>query len=197
MLYELAHAFQSKFPWFWSVVEWWNGRLFNFRYGRRIEKVISNVLSDYPGIRAVEEGDVNALALFFESQPEESFRYFKPHGFGAKELLRLTNNPSFLMFLVEEKGTIAGYFFLRSYFIGKTYLGKMVDHNAQRQGFGKMICQCAMDLASSIGMRMFETISKDNLASLYSSQKVLEVNVIEEMSNGYLYIEDVRKRSEI
>ena len=37
-------------------------------------------------------------------------------------------------------------------------------------------------------------ISKDNLASLYSTQKVLETKVIEEMANGYLYIEDIRKK---
>lgn len=65
----------------------------------------------------------------------------------------------------------------------------------QGQGIGQQMCLCAMDLASSIGMRMFETISPKNLASLYSSQKVLEVKIIEEMENGYLYIEDLRKRS--
>lgn len=54
-----------------------------------------------------------------------------------------------------------------------------------------------MDLASAIGLKMFETISKDNLASLHSTQNVLEVRIIKEMSNNYIYIEDIRKKSGI
>ena len=57
------------------------------------------------------------------------------------------------------------------------------------------MCCCAMDLASALGLRMFETISKYNLASLYSTQNVLEVRIIKEMSNNYIYIEDVRKKT--
>ena len=101
------------------------------------------------------------------------------------------------MYVYLREREIVGYFFLRSFFIGKSYLGKMVDIGNQGHGIGQQMCLCAMDLASSLGLRMYETISKENLASLYSSQKVLEVNVLEEMSNGYLYIEDIRKRSEI
>ena len=52
-----------------------------------------------------------------------------------------------------------------------------------------------MDIASALGLRMFETISKYNLASLYSTQNVLEARIIKEMSNNYIYIEDVRKKT--
>lgn len=40
---------------------------------------------------------------------------------------------------------------------------------------------------------MFETVSKDNLPSLYSDQRVLETRVLKEFDNGDLYIEDLRK----
>lgn len=41
---------------------------------------------------------------------------------------------------------------------------------------------------------MFETISKDNIASQYSIQHVLVVKIVKEMRNGYLYIEDSPKK---
>ena len=197
MLYKIAHTLQSKMPWLWSLVEWGNGVLFKIRYGRKLTEGLSSVLAGYPDVREASEEDVESLAFFFSSQPEEAFRYFKPHGFNGKDLIRLVKNPSFLMFVVEREGKVTGYFFLRSFFIGKAYLGKMVDYRMQGHGIGQKMCSCAMDIASLLGLRMYETISKENLASLCSSQKVLEVRVLEEMSNGYLYIEDVRKRSEI
>lgn len=72
--------------------------------------------------------------------------------------------------------------------MGKSFLGKMVDSQSQGKGIGKKMCCCAMDLASALGLKMFETISKDNLASLYSTQNVIEVRIIKEMSNNYIYI---------
>lgn len=51
------------------------------------------------------------------------------------------------------------------------------------------MCLTAMNLASMLKLRMFETISKDNLSSLYSTQKVLDVKIIRELPDNYLYIE--------
>ena len=94
--------------------------------------------------------------------------------------------------ICDEKG-IVGYFFLRCFFIGKCFLGKMVDYEHQGKGIGQMICLTAMDIATLLKMRMFETISKDNLSSLYSTQKVLDTKIIKEMDNNYIYIEDFPK----
>ena len=100
------------------------------------------------------------------------------------------------MFCVRDsENRIIGYFFLRCFFIGKAFLGKMVDVNAQGKGIGTQMCLCAMDIAKALGLRMFETISKDNIASLRSTEKVLDVRIVEEMDNNYLYIEDLRKKS--
>ncbi|MBQ5984331.1 MAG: GNAT family N-acetyltransferase [Bacteroidales bacterium] len=197
MLYKIAHFLQFHVRPIWQVVEWGNGVLFKIRYDRKLEKSERIVLSEYPKVRRVQEADIDALESFFAKQPTEAFEFFRPHSFDKRSLERLSQNPSFLMYVYLREREIVGYFFLRSFFIGKSYLGKMVDIGNQGHGIGQQMCLCAMDLASSLGLRMYETISKENLASLYSSQKVLEVNVLEEMSNGYLYIEDIRKRSEI
>lgn len=193
MLYQLAHFLQNKVKPVWSLVEAVNAGLFRFRYGLRVRQ-LSDVVSAYPGVVRATVDDIPDLASFFSNQPEEAFEYFKPHGFDEESLSRLVKNPSMLMYVVKDGGTIVGYFFLRCFFIGKSYLGKIVDSHRQGQGIGQKMCCCAMDIASSLGIRMFETISKDNLASLYSTQKVLETKVIEEMANGYLYIEDIRKK---
>ena len=75
-------------------------------------------------------------------------------------------------------------------------LGKMVDVNVQGKGIGTKMCLCAMEISKALGLRMFETISKDNIASLRSTEKVLNVRIVEEMENGYLYIEDLGIKSE-
>lgn len=144
----------------------------------------------------VEMSSIQATDLesFFAAQPEESFKFFKPHGFDAKSLRKLQKNKAFLAYIVKDGSSPVGYFFLRSFFFGKAYLGKMVDHAHQGNGIGKMMCLCAMDIASTLGLRMFETISKDNLSSLYSTQNVLETRIVEEMPDNYLMIEDLRRK---
>ena len=193
MLYQLAHYLQNKVKPIWALVEAVNAGLFRLRYGRRIRQ-LSDVVSAYSGVVRATVNDIPDLVSFFSKQPEEAFEYFKPHGFDEESLSRLVKNPSMLMYVVKDGGTIVGYFFLRCFFIGKSYLGKIVDSHRQGQGIGQKMCCCAMDIASSLGIRMFETISRENLASLYSTQKVLETKVIEEMAKGYLYIEDIRKK---
>ena len=144
----------------------------------------------------VEMSSIQATDLekFFAAQPEESFKFFKPHGFDAKSLRKLQRNRAFLAYIVKYDNSPVGYFFLRSFFFGKAYLGKMVDHDYQGKGIGKMMCLCAMDIASALGLRMFETISKDNLSSLFSTQNVLETRIVEEMPDNYLMIEDLRRK---
>ena len=194
MVYELTHYLQEKLPFLWEVVEWGNSTLFQARYGRRD---ISAVLEQYPGLTEVQVADVPALTRFFAAQPEDAFRFFRPHEFDEKTLRKLQRRKSFLMYCVrDEEGRIVGYFFLRCFFIGKAFLGKMVDVNSQGKGIGTQMCLCAMDIAQALRLRMFETISKENIASLRSTEKVLNTRIVEEMENGYLYIEDLGRKTE-
>lgn len=193
MLYELAHYIQKHIKPLWAVAEGVNACLFKLRYGGRLQR-LPDVISVYPDVSWVKKEDAGDLAAFFSNQPEEAFDFFKPHKFDETSIARLAKNPSMLMFVVKDAGVVVGYFFLRCFFIGKSYLGKMVDVNHQGKGIGQKMCCCAMDIASSLGVKMFESISKDNPASLLSTQKVLETRVIKELDNGYLYIEDIRKK---
>ncbi len=195
MVYELTHFLQKRLPIIWELVEWGNALLFQLRNGRGTSK-LKGILQHYPGFSEVVAEDVPGLARFFEEQPEDAFRFFRPHAFDEKTLRNLQKRKSFLMYCVRDsEGKIVGYFFLRGFFIGKAFLGKMVDVNSQGKGIGTQMCLCAMDIAQALGLRMFETISKENIASLRSTEKVLNIRIVEEMENGYLYIEDVGKKT--
>ena len=195
-MYRLAHFLRDKIPFIWDVVDWLNSRLFSLRYGRKL-KLLPGILKDHSNsfdISSITAIEANDFELFFLSQPEESFQYFKPHRFDAESLRKLQRNKAFLGYIVKEGENPVGYFFLRSFFFGKAYLGKLVDYSHQGKGIGKKMCLCAMDIASTLGLRMFETISKDNLSSLYSTQNVLETRIVKEMPNNYLMIEDIRRK---
>ena len=195
-MYKLAHFLRDKLPFIWDFVDWVNAVLFSIRYGRKM-KALPVVLAAEAGDYIITEiADIQKtdLELFFVSQPEESFKFFKPHGFDTRSLRKLQKNKAFLAYMVKKGEVFVGYFFLRSFFFGKAYLGKLVDHKHQGQGIGKMMCLCAMDIASTLGLRMFETISKDNLSSLYSTRNVLETRIVQEMPDNYLMIEDLRKK---
>ena len=135
-------------------------------------------------VREATLKDVDAIISFFEAQPKESFDFFKPHLFNAPTTKKLIKNRSYLFFIVLDGSQVVGYYFLRSFFMGKSYLGKLVDYRYRGKGIGKMMCLSAMEVAIHCGLRRYETISKENLASLYSTQKVLDTRIIEEMEDN-------------
>lgn len=195
-MYKFAHFLRDHLPFIWDFLDWMNGVLFTWRYGRKMKalrEMLEAVAREY---QIAEMASIQATDLerFFAAQPKESFTFFKPHGFDAKSLRKLQKNKAFLAYIVKDGNSPVGYFFLRSFFFGKAYLGKMVDHDHQGKGIGKMMCLCAMDIASTLGLRMFETISKDNLSSLFSTQNVLETRIVEEMPDNYLMIEDLKRK---
>ena len=197
MLYKIAHFLQERFSFIWDFIEILNAWLFLLRYGRKL-KGIQPILTKHQGDFIVREAtlkDVDAIISFFEAQPKESFVFFKPHPFDAPTTKKLIKNRSYLFFIVLDGSQVVGYYFLRSFFMGKSYLGKLVDYRYRGKGIGKMMCLSAMEIAIYCGLRMYETISKDNLASLYSTQKVLDTRIIEEMEDNYIYIEDLPKGS--
>lgn len=194
MLYRLAHIIRNHISILWDWIEWLNSFFFRILYFSKIKKV-EDVLKKNSTlsliVRKAFVQDALVLAAFFENQPKSDFTYFKPHGFSEKELKKLLSRPSFQMFVVEENQQIVGYFFLRSFCNGQCYLGKMVDHNHQGKGIGKLMCKAAMDIATVEGLRMYESINKANMASMKSSSAVLKQVIVKELEDGDLLIEDL------
>ena len=194
-MYQLAHFIIKHFPFLWDIVEFFNEKLFLIRYRKRLKR-IHGCLEKYQGEYLIKEttlDDLSLLVAFFARQPQESFEFFQPHGFDAKSLRQLIKRKSYLMYIVKKGNDIIGYMFLRCFFMGKCYRGKMVDINWRGKGIAVLMGKVTTDITSVLDLRMFGTISKANTASMLSSQASNEIRIVKELPNDYLYIEYLPK----
>ena len=209
MLYAIAHFLRDKMPWLWDLVDIINSVLFKLRFGGKLRAVEAEVLKRYEaesGMRIVPMSEVKTddLVAFFAAQPEEAFTFFKPHGFDGKALKKLQKNKSFLAFVLiddnndsETSGTIgtsgtsriAGYCFIRSFFMGKGFRGRMVGMSHRGRGLGTLMNRLMNDVGFGIGLRLFETVNKRNVSSYRSAMSASNVKVLEEMEDDELYLE--------
>ena len=192
-------AFKRRFPWAWNRVEWANGRFFRLRY-RRIEPLAADILSrvDVAGCRfsLLEENDLPALESFLAGQDAESLTWFRPHAFDRKTLDRLFRNPSFIMMKVTAPdGSMAGYFFLRGFFIGRAFAGLLVDEPWRNRGIGTAIWAVCADICAQTGLRMQATISTENKPSVVSCKKGTDCRELQALEDHYLAVECQRKAS--
>lgn len=138
--------------------------------------------------------NVNLAVDFFAAQPKEAFRFFRPHGFDQASLLRLCRNKGFLAFLVLQDERVVGYFFLRSFFTGKCFRGYMTDYEHRRMGINRVMGLAATNIAMSLGLRMFGSISPENQASMLSAQAVNDVKILQTLENGDYLVEYLPKK---
>lgn len=200
MLYKIAHILRDKFGFIWDLIELLNSWLFGLRYGGKLAKIENEILQRYGkecGMTVVPMREVKTekLAAFFAAQPEDAFTFFKPHGFDAKSLRKLQKSKAFLAYVVLDDNlnancpAIAGYCFNRSFFIGKGFRGRMVGMDHRGRGLGTLMNRLLNDVGFGIGLRLFETVSKRNIASYRSAMSASSVRIVEEMENDELYLE--------
>ena len=131
MLYKLAHILRDRFGFLWNIVEWCNAFVFALTHGNALRK-IPGILQECSGqftLRVAAPADAAPLAAFFAEQPEEAFKFFKPHAFDENTLSKIIRNRAFLTFLVLDGEKIVGYFFLRCFVNGKCFKGYMVAND--------------------------------------------------------------------
>ena len=184
-------------PWLWDLVDAFNSWLFSLRYGRRLKDIEPKVMEKYVSetgyeICRMREVDASQLADFFAVQPEEAYKYFKPHKFDVASIKKLQRNKSFLAYLVLDEGKIAGYCFNRSFFHGRGFRGTIVDSNCQGKGIGTLMKKILNDVGFGIGLRLFETVAKDNVASYRSSVNSGNVKLVKELPHDELFLEIVQ-----
>ena len=194
MLYAIAHFLRDKLPFIWDLIDIINSFLFFLRYGRKLKVVEQSVLQQYTQscnmeIVRLKEVPTEKLVTFFAAQPEDAYRFFKPHGFDGKSLKKLQRNHSFLAYILMENGQVAAYCFVRSFFMGKGFRGRMVGMDFRGRGLGTLMNKLMNDIGFGIGLRLFETVSKDNVASYRSALSASKVKVVEELEHNELYLE--------
>lgn len=194
MLYKIAHFLRDKLPFIWDLIDILNSCLFTLRYGRKLKYIEESVLQQYiqiSGMKVYRLRDVptDSLDDFFVAQPDEAYTYFKPHGFDNRSLKKLQQNRSFLAYILMENDQVAAYCFIRSFFLGKGFRGRMVGIDFRGRGLGTLMNKLMNDIGFGIGLRLFETVSKDNVASYRSALSASSVKVVEELEHNELYLE--------
>lgn len=191
MLYKIAHIFRDKLSWLWNIIEWINGVIFYIRYGKKLKAFSFTTVLDGYDVVPIKDFQISDMVAFFEHQPEEAYTYFKPHGFDAKSIKLLQRNKAFLGYVLKDKtnGAIAGYCFNRCFFCGQGFRGRMVDIDYRGKGLGTAMNKILNDVGFCIGLRLFETVSKDNVASYQSALSASNVKVVKELPHNELYLE--------
>ena len=199
-------------PWLWDSIETLNSTLFLMKYGKKLngvedeeiiafEKILQGRGDSYE-IRRMRDVFASDLVRFFENQPQEAFRFFNPHGFDQQSIHKLQRNKAFLGYVIIDLNSsqIAAYGFNRSYFHGKGFRGRMVDINYRGKGLGTMMNRLLNAIGFSIGLRLFETVSKDNVASYKSAVSASQFKIVEELPHNELYLEiinDMKQKNDI
>lgn len=191
MLYKIAHILRDKLSWLWNVIEMFNGMLFYMRYGKKLKAFSFTTIPEGYEIVTIKNIPTSELVVFFEQQPQDAFTYFKPHGFDDKSIKLLQRNKAFLGYVLKDKtnGNTAGYCFNRCFFHGQGFRGRMVDINYRGKGLGTAMNKILNEVGFGIGLRLFETVSKDNVASYKSALSASNVKVIKELPHNELYLE--------
>lgn len=195
MLYKLAHILRDRFGFLWNVIEWCNAFVFALTHGNALRK-IPGILEECSGqftLRVAAPADAAPLAAFFAEQPEDAFKFFKPHAFDEKTLLKIIRNKAFLTFLVLDGEKIVGYFFLRCFVNGKCFKGYMVADAYRGRGIAKLEGIAMNKVNEAFGLRMFGSISPENSASMAAAKSVNEVKILETLENGDYYVEFLPK----
>ena len=191
MLYKLAHILRDKMGWLWNLIEWWNSWLFSLRYGKKLKSFTFTTIPEGYNVVPMKDVPTDEMVVFFEHQPEEAYDFFHPHGFDVRSIKRLQGNKAFLAYVLKDaaNGQIAGYCFNRSFFHGVGYRGRMVDINYRGKGLGTAMNKMLNEVGFGIGLRLFETVSKDNLASYRSAMSASNVEVVKELPHNEIYLE--------
>lgn len=198
MLYAIAHFVRDKIPWLWDLVDIINSFLFFLRYEKKLrtfEVQLDRTRMKFGTygltVLPIYKVPTDKLVGFFARQPQDAFMFFKPHGFDSKDIKKLQRNNAFLAYVLVDdfNEQIAGYCFIRSFFHGKGFRGRMVDINYRGKGLGTTMNKILNEVGFGIGLRLFETVNKDNEASYRSAISASNVKVIAEMEHKDLFLE--------
>ena len=193
-LYKIAHIVKDRLPFIWDAIEKVNERLFVLRYGKEVKSIAVTCVPEGYEFVELKDIDTTLIVKFFEHQPADAYTFFKPHGFDEMSIKRLQKNKSYLAYLLIDKanGQIAGYCFNRCFFQGKGFRGRMVDIDYRGKGLGTAMNKILNEVGFGIGLRLFESVSKDNVASYKSALSASNVKVVKELPHNELYLEIVK-----
>jgi len=195
MLVKLLLYIKHNLKLIWYFIEWLNGVIFGWLYGKKVHKSAQQKLDEvyhpHYDYRMVHKKDLPYLENLLNSQDQDQYRFFKPHKPDNKTLQKLYKNPSFLMMGAFDKQSnqMVGYFFLRFFLNKRGFIGRMVDQHHQRQGIASRMSEVMYETLWQNGFRCLSTISKHNQSILKLHEQEGRLRVLKELPNEYLFVE--------
>jgi lipopolysaccharide/colanic/teichoic acid biosynthesis glycosyltransferase len=186
---------KHRLPFIWRWIDWLNESLFRLLHGKKLSIEAERCFDEFRlkgfVFRALKITDMDALSELLLRQEPARVEHFNPHGFDRYSLEEVCRHRSFLMFGVFEQEKLVGYFFLRCFWNGRCFVGRLIDQPFEKRGIGRVMNQILYHTAWRSGFRCHTTISKDNALVMRSHANNPNVKVLGELANGYRFIEFV------
>lgn len=185
---------KHRLTFIWSFAEFLNGCIFHCLFRKKILQSAfescRKFSTDLFELRLLETGEMEKLSAFFLKQPQESYLYFKPHGFEVSALRKVRKNPAFLMFAIFNRNTgdVCGYFMMRFFANKKCFVGFLVDVDARGKGIAGLMGKTMLEICWNNNFSALATVSKKNEAALRAYRKLNNFSVLKELADDYIYI---------
>jgi len=189
-----AYLLKTYIPWFFSVVSRLGRLVTEIRYQRAVAGVygIAGLTGTINGkvadIRPLEISDIPAMLEFVTSLPVNHLKFFHPHDFDAKSLLKVIKSPAFLTYGLFVEGQLKAYALLKLTPFRSAFIGRLVSPELNGLGIGRYLAWYLYWQAHEVGVIPHSTISKSNLASLRSHEAVGDFKVVKKLPNDFLLI---------
>lgn len=189
--YAIKHRWPTLFQWLAAVAE----RFTSIRFKRRIAQTLegSVITGSVTGRKAVlrplELTDTPELEHFINNLPKKHLSHFHPHRFDRKGLESVLTSNAYMNYGLYIESELAGYALLKLSPSGAAYIGLLLHPNQSGLKLGTFLVGYLYWQASSAGLKVRSTISRDNPASLRSHETVAELTVIAELPNDYMLVE--------
>ncbi|MFA6636516.1 MAG: GNAT family N-acetyltransferase [Candidatus Omnitrophota bacterium] len=175
----------------WRLVEAVNSFLLGLFFGRKLEGVKranarKNLSFGY--LRILRIDDAERVACFLECVTEAEKKVFDPHKFGLSDIKKVLQSRGYLAFGFFDNDKLAGYFFLRLFFLKKAFIGRYLTEGFRGKGIGKESSIFLCNVGENLGFKIYSTISKDNFASLGSHRSTGQMTVVKELPNNYVLV---------
>lgn len=140
-------------------------------------------------IRPLKSDDIEQLLAFYETLPEGHFKYFRPHGFSRRDIVKVLERPYYLAYGLFIEGELVGYSLFKLYPGRKAFFGRMLSMQLTGCGLGKFLSLYLQWQCRIMGYRMRGTINMQNSPSVGSHKAVGGFNILGDLPNGYTLIE--------
>lgn len=180
----------------WKVIEWGNGVVFAMIYRSELLRILPGVFREYTlasfSFNRLSPSNAPQLYELIKNQKDTDLEYFRPHGFGLKDIEDQFNNRALLMMGVFDKDKLVGYFFLRFFYNRKCFVGRLIDEHYRGRGIGNVMNTIMYEVAWRMKFKCLSTISRNNRLVMHAHSRNSHIKVIKELQGDYLLVEFVR-----